>query len=113
MGRPYNMGYSDIVPDTLMLGTVINANVYGSVVGASGRAAQLLLHMESLLQMGYGGAKLTTFVYNACMNAFAKDPLTGEGGGGGGGGVTNVPVDELISCWNVIKKQYKKLSMLL
>lgn len=33
------------------------------------------MHMESLYQLGFENAKPTTFVYNACMNAFAKDPL--------------------------------------
>jgi hypothetical protein len=42
--------------------------------GASDKAAQLLMHMESLYQLGFENAKPTTFVYNACMNAFAKDP---------------------------------------
>lgn len=35
----------------------------------------MLMHMESLYQLGFESAKPTTFVYNACMNAFAKDPL--------------------------------------
>ena len=43
--------------------------------GASDKAAQLLMHMESLYQLGFVNAKPTTFVYNACMNAFAKAPL--------------------------------------
>jgi hypothetical protein len=43
--------------------------------GASDKAAQLLMHMESLCQLGFENAKPTTFVYNACMNAFAKDPF--------------------------------------
>ena len=43
--------------------------------GASDKAAQLLMHMESLYQLGFENAKPTTFVYNACMNAFAKDPF--------------------------------------
>jgi hypothetical protein len=46
--------------------------------GASDKAAQLLLHMESLYQLGFENAKPTTFVYNACMNAFAKDPKITE-----------------------------------
>ena len=40
--------------------------------GASDKAAQLLMHMESLYQVGFENAKPKTFVYNACMNAFAK-----------------------------------------
>jgi hypothetical protein len=43
--------------------------------GASDKAAQLLMHMESLHQLGFEDAKPTSFVYNACMNAFAKDPV--------------------------------------
>lgn len=31
------------------------------------------MHMESLYQLGFENAKPTTFVYNACINAFAKD----------------------------------------
>lgn len=41
--------------------------------GASDKAAQLLMHMESLYQLGFENAKPTTFVYNACLNSFAKD----------------------------------------
>ena len=46
--------------------------------GASDKAAQLLQHMESLYQLGFDNAKPTTFVYNACMNAFAKDPFISD-----------------------------------
>jgi hypothetical protein len=34
--------------------------------------------MESLYNCGFDNAKPTTFVYNACLNAFAKDPKISE-----------------------------------
>jgi hypothetical protein len=68
MGRMYDMRNSHPVPDALTFGAVINTYANSGVAGASNRATQLLLHMESLHQMGYGGARPTTFVYNARMN---------------------------------------------
>lgn len=57
--------------------------------GSSDKAAQLLMHMESLYQLGFDKAKPTTFVYNACINCFAKDPIISNSGRMGKGGAMN------------------------
>lgn len=75
MGRLYNEGDDDLLPDALTFGAIINAYANSFKAGASDKASQLLLHCESLYQLGFERAKPTTFVYNACMNCFAKDPL--------------------------------------
>lgn len=83
MGRLYNEGgNSDLLPDALTFGAIINAYANSLEEGASDKASQLLLHMESLYQLGFENAKPTTFVYNACMNALAKDPMTMLNGDG-------------------------------
>ncbi|KAL7537195.1 hypothetical protein ACHAXR_010474 [Thalassiosira sp. AJA248-18] len=71
MGRLYNEGDTDLLPDALTFGAIINAYANSFEEGASDNAAQLLMHMESLYQLGFENAKPD----NACMNAFAKDPL--------------------------------------
>eukprot|EP00956_Cyclotella_meneghiniana_P008166 scaffold10870_cov84-Cyclotella_meneghiniana.AAC.6 len=69
MGRLYNEGNTELLP---------HAYANSMEEGASDKAAQLLQHMESLYQLGFDNAKPTTFVYNACMNAFAKDPFISD-----------------------------------
>ncbi|KAL7458559.1 hypothetical protein ACHAWC_010920 [Mediolabrus comicus] len=81
MGRLYDEGDTDLLPDALTFGAIINAYANSLEAGSSDKAAQLLMHMESLYQLGFENAKPTTFVYNACMNAFAKDPLICVRGG--------------------------------
>jgi hypothetical protein len=55
MGKMYDMGDSHLVLNALTFGAVINAYANSGVAGASNRVMQLLLHVESLYQMGYGG----------------------------------------------------------
>lgn len=73
--------------------------------GASDKAAQLLMHMESLHQLGFENAKPATFVYNACMNAFAKDPL-GQGSAKNGSGMSSAEKAEQLL--NSMEKRYEE-----
>ncbi len=66
------MGDSHLVPNALEFGAVIKANTTSDLAGASTRAAQLLLHIESLHQKGYGGARSTMLMYNACFTNYSK-----------------------------------------
>jgi len=65
--------YPDLVPDSLTFGAIINAYANDrSDHRASQHAAALMQQMESMYQFGISSCKPTTFVYNSCLNAFAK-----------------------------------------
>jgi hypothetical protein len=65
--------FPDLVPDSLTFGAIINAYANDrSDQQASQHAAALLQQMESMYQFGISSCKPTTFVYNSCLNAFAK-----------------------------------------
>jgi len=65
--------YPDLVPDSLTFGAIINAYANDrSDRQASQHAAALLQQMESMYQFGIASCRPTTFVYNSCLNAFAK-----------------------------------------
>ncbi len=63
------------------------------------------MHMESLYQLGFDNAKPATFVYNACMNAFAKDPL-GQGSSKSGSGMSSAEKAEQLL--NSMEKRYEE-----
>ena len=65
--------FPDLVPDSLTFGAIINAYANDrNDQEASQHAAALLQQMESMYQFGISSCKPTTFVYNSCLNAFAK-----------------------------------------
>ena len=65
--------FPDLVPDSLTFGAIINSYANDrSDQQASQHAAALMQQMESMHQFGVSSCKPTTFVYNSCLNAFAK-----------------------------------------
>jgi hypothetical protein len=94
------------MPDAMTFGAIINAYANSHEEGASDKASQLLLHMESLYQLGFENAKPTTFVYNACMNALAKDPMTMLNGDGNTLGDSRAGQAEQLL--NSMEKRYEK-----
>ena len=65
--------FPDLVPDSLTFGAIINSYANDrSDQKASQHAAALMQQMESMHQYGITSCKPTTFVYNSCLNAFAK-----------------------------------------
>ena len=59
----YNEGGDHILPDALTCGAIVNTDGNSFEEGVSGKAAQLLMHIESLYQLGFEIAKPTTFVF--------------------------------------------------
>jgi hypothetical protein len=68
----YVAGDEDMQPEPQTFGAIINA--YANCANdpqATDKAAQILQQMNSMHQLGYN-TKPNTFVYNACLNVFAK-----------------------------------------
>jgi hypothetical protein len=67
----YVSGDEDMKPEPQTFGAIINAYANPKDPQSTDKAAQILQQMNSMYQLGYN-TKPNTFVYNACLNVFAK-----------------------------------------
>ena len=71
MENLYVSGDDDMKPEPQTFGAIINAYANPKDPQSTDKAAQILQQMNSMHQLGYN-TKPNTFVYNACLNVFAK-----------------------------------------
>jgi len=67
----YVSGDDELKPEPQTFGAIINAYANPKDPQSTDKAAQILQQMNSMYQLGYN-TKPNTFVYNACLNVFAK-----------------------------------------